>query len=48
MFRKKSEKLDWMYSGQQAVNTEEYLLGKKIDKHVEVMKDEDEEVNKNK
>ncbi|XP_065655199.1 pre-mRNA-splicing factor CWC25 homolog [Hydra vulgaris] len=45
LIKKKTEKLDWMYSGQQAVNTEEYLLGKKIDKHVEVMKDDDAEKN---
>ena len=32
--KKKEEKLDWMYSGA-TVNREEYLLGKKIDRHVE-------------
>lgn len=40
--KKKSEKLDWMYSHQQAVNTEEYLLGRNIDKNVEVMKEDED------
>jgi len=39
LVKKKTEKLDWMYS-HQTVNTDEYLLGRKIDKHVEVMKED--------
>ena len=38
--RKKTEKLDWMYSHAQTVNAEAYLLGKKIDKNVDSMKDD--------
>ena len=34
-FRKKSEKLDWMYSAPGQLNREEYLLGKAIDKAVD-------------
>ena len=40
-FRKKGEKLDWMYDGQQTVDKEAYLLGKKIDKNIEVAKEEE-------
>ena len=40
-FRKKNEKLDWMYAGHQ-VNHEEYLLGRKIDKNVEILKEADD------
>eukprot|EP00794_Sanderia_malayensis_P017331 gene17331-19064_t len=41
--KKKSEKLSWMYAGPQ-VNHEEYLLGRKIDKNVEILKDDAEEI----
>lgn len=40
--KKKKERLDWMYSGQQAVDKEAYLLGKKIDKNVAVAKEEEQ------
>ena len=39
--RKRNEKLDWMYAGPQ-VNHEEYLLGRKIDKNVEILKEEED------
>lgn len=42
--RKKTEKLDWMYSHAQTVNAEAYLLGKKIDKNVDSMKDDEKKV----
>lgn len=38
--KKKGEKLDWMYQGQQTVDTEAYLLGKKIDKNIDIAKEE--------
>lgn len=31
IIKKKTEKLDWMYTGQQRDNTEEFLLGKRIE-----------------
>ena len=34
VYRKKEDKLEWMYAGA-TVNKEEYLLGRKIDHHVE-------------
>lgn len=43
--KKKEEKLDWMYSHMQSVNTDAYLLGKKIDKNVESMKEEEKNID---
>lgn len=37
-YRKKDERLDWMYQGPAAmVNRDEYLLGRKIDKTLETL-----------
>lgn len=37
-FRKKSDRLDWMYAGPAAmVERDEYLLGRQVDKTFEVM-----------
>jgi len=40
IIKKKNEKLDWMYAGPQ-VNHEEYLLGRKIDKNVDILKEDE-------
>merc|ERR1712150_4693 len=40
--KKKQDRLDWMYQGNLQSNTEEYLLGKRVDANVEVMKEEPE------
>ncbi|EDO45900.1 predicted protein [Nematostella vectensis] len=40
--KKKSERLDWMYSAPGQINREEYLLGKPIDKQVDPLAKEDE------
>ena len=46
MCRKKSDRLEWMYSapGHAGVNREEYLLGKSIDKAVDPLATNEEKV----
>lgn len=38
--KKKKECVDWMYAGQQTVDTDAYLLGKKIDKNIDAGKED--------
>ena len=47
MNRKKGERVDWMYAaaGSNQVDHELYLLGKPVDKAVDPMAQENEEVN---
>lgn len=47
--RKRDERLDWMYQGPSAmVNREDYLLGRKIDKTLEILEQEESGVEKKK
>ena len=41
-YRKRNEKLDWMYAAPGQVDREEYLLGKVIDKKVDPLADNEE------
>ena len=44
LYRQRDERVEWLYSGAAgaSVNREEYLLGRKIDRHVDPMLAEEE------